>query len=184
MTPEIARLESDLLAPQNNTEGRTQMPMTVPAPDKMIKTAVVAAAGLGVPGLFLPGLDEGGMTLIWGTMVTTLAHSFGAELSPVIVAKYVAAGLSGVAAYTLGSKVLTWAAAPLLVAVPFAGVPAAVALNSGLNGLFTLRLGRRTHQSFQSPQFTSADLMGIARHLIGIPLPSEISDLYRMLADR
>ena len=41
--------------------------------------------------------------------------------------------LSSVAAYTLGSKILTWAALPLLAAFPLAGIPAVVALNSALN---------------------------------------------------
>lgn len=152
--------------------------------DSIIKAATLAAAGVGIPGLFHPGLDEGGMALIWGSMVTKLATNCNAEISPVTVAKYVSAALSGVAAYTLGSKGLTWAASPLILAFPVAGIPAAVALNSGLNALFTLRLGRQTHRNFQSPNFAPGELLGIAHHLVGIPHLSEIRDVKQLLVNR
>lgn len=66
-----------------------------------IRTAVRAAAGMGVPGIFSPGLDEAGMTAIWGAMVTTIAKRQGAELSPATAAKLVASALAGVSALQL-----------------------------------------------------------------------------------
>ena len=61
-------------------------------PEDAIRIAARAAAGLGVPGLFHPGLDEAGMAAIWLTMVTTIAKRCGARLTPATAGKFVTAG--------------------------------------------------------------------------------------------
>jgi hypothetical protein len=147
-----------------------------------IRKATIAAAGLGVPGLFHPGIDEAGMAAIWTGMVTAIARRSGATVSSAVVAKLVTSALSGVAAYTLGSKVLTWAALPLIAVFPVAGIPAVVALNSTLNALFTYRLGRECARRFSKPGFTARDAVDVARHLLGLPTIAELGELRRMLS--
>lgn len=167
-----------------NTESTTPAPTTVAAPtaDDAIRTATLAAAGLGVPGLFHPGLDEAGMTAIWLTMVTTVAKRCGANLSSATAGKFVTSALSSVAAYSLGSKILTWAAMPVLLSFPVAGIPAAVAMNSVLNGLFTYRLGRECVTRFSDPRFTARDVVDFGRHLIAFPTFAEVAEIKRVLS--
>jgi hypothetical protein len=147
-----------------------------------VRKAVMAAAGLGVPGLFHPGLDETGMSAIWITMVTAVAKRCGATVSPATAGKMVTSAVSSVAAYSLGSKILSWAAMPLLVSFPVAGIPAVVAMNSALNALFTYRLGRECIRRFSRPGFTGTDVLDIGRHLIAVPSMTEIGEIKRLLA--
>src|SRR5690349_16210310 len=67
-----------------------------------IRAATLAAAGIGIPVLLHPGIDEGGMTLIWVTMIARLAQIHRLDVSKEAVAKCVATAISGVAAYSLG----------------------------------------------------------------------------------
>jgi uncharacterized protein (DUF697 family) len=150
--------------------------------EKAIRAATLAAAGLGIPGLLHPGIDEAGMAAIWLTMVTAIAKDCNAKISPATAGKMVTAAVSSVAAYTLGSKILTWAAMPVLIAFPVAGIPAAVALNSVLNAVFTYRLGKECVSRFSNPAFTSRDLIDIGRHLAALPNFTEISDIKRILS--
>ena len=124
--------------------------------ERAVRSATLAAAGLGLPGLFYPGIDEAGMATIWVTMVTAIAKHCDARVSPATVGKMVTAAVSSVAAYTLGSKILTWAAMPILIAFPVAGIPAAAGVNSALNALFTYRLGKECIIRFSEPAFTGA----------------------------
>jgi uncharacterized protein (DUF697 family) len=150
--------------------------------DEQIRTAVLLAAGLGIPGLFHPGLDETGMGAIWLTMVTSIAKRSGAEISPATAGKFVTSALSSVAAYSLGSKILTWAALPVLAAFPVAGIPAAIGMNAALNALFTFRLGKECVKRFSDPRFTSSDVITLGRLLVSIPSTSEIRDLKRLIS--
>jgi hypothetical protein len=162
----------------------------VPSIDKKyhdpIRIAVIAAAGIGVPGIFVPALDMGGIGVIWTTMVGAILAKAGRQVSSATVAKIVAAAVSAVSGYVLGSKILTWLAAPLIVAFPVAGVPAVVALNSMLNGIFTLRLGLACARRFDDPSFTAADVLDLAAdissQLVGLPNGDEIQTIKDILA--
>jgi len=146
-----------------------------------VRMAVRAAAGLGVPGIFHPGLDEAGMSAIWLAMVTTIAKNQGAELSPQTAAKLVAAAVASVSAYSMGSKVLTWALILILHMLPFAVVPAAVALNAALNALFTYKLGKTCIKRFSSPKLTPQEIISIGAKIVMVPTLSEVSEIRRML---
>lgn len=146
-----------------------------------IRTAVRAAAGMGVPGIFSPGLDEAGMTAIWSAMVVTIAKRQGAELSPPTAAKLVASALASVSAYTIGSKILTWAVLLVGSAAPFATWPAAMAFNAALNAVFTYKLGRKCAQRFADPTFSRADVLSIGASLVPVLSWSEISDIKSMI---
>jgi uncharacterized protein (DUF697 family) len=152
------------------------------SPEDAIRTAVRAAAGLGVPGLFQPGLDEAGMMTIWTAMVITIAKRQGAELSPATATKLVASAVAGISAYKLGSKILTWTIMLIGSAVPFVTVPAGMAFNVALNALFTYKLGRECTQRFADPTFTKADVLSIGRQLVLMPTLSEIGEIRRLLA--
>ncbi|MGH8603050.1 MAG: hypothetical protein ACREXR_09860 [Gammaproteobacteria bacterium] len=150
-----------------------------------VGTAVAAATGIAVPGIFVPTLDMAGVGATWTVMIGSIADKSGQHISPASVAKVVAAAVSAVSAYMLGSKILTWAAAPLILAFPFAGVPAAVAVNAMLNGLFTLKLGITTAKQFSRPDFNSLDILNVAETIAGalVKLPSteEIKLVKKML---
>jgi hypothetical protein len=69
-----------------------------------VSTAMMSAAALGLPGVFVPALDMGGMATIWTAMITSIANKSGHEVSANMVAKLVAAAGAGVSAYLVGSK--------------------------------------------------------------------------------
>ncbi len=121
------------------------------------------------------------MAAIWLTMVTTIARRCGARLSPATAAKFVTVALSSVAAYSLGSKILTWAAVAMLIAVPGVAIPAAAAMNAALNAAFTYRLGQECVRRFSDTSFTSADVIEFGRRLVMIPSWSELGIIKRLL---
>lgn len=151
----------------------------------IVKTGVVAAAALGVPGLLNPLLDSGGMTAIWTTMVGAIAVKSGHSIDPALVAKLVGGAFTAVAGYALGSKILTWVATPLILAFPLAGVPAAAGVNSMLNGLFTYRLGLAVSSQMSKPDFTSEDFVDLglkmSSYLIFLPNADEINEVRQLL---
>jgi uncharacterized protein (DUF697 family) len=122
------------------------------------------------------------MAAIWLTMVTTIARRSGATLSPAAAGKFVTSALSGVMGYQLGSRILTWAVmSPLVIAFPVGGIPAAAAINAGLNALFTYRLGKECVRRFATANFTAADTRALGRALVGLPSVQEINDLRRLV---
>jgi uncharacterized protein (DUF697 family) len=149
--------------------------------ERAVRTATRAAAGVGVPGILAPGLDEAAMYTIWLAMITTVAKRTGASLSPASAAKLVASALGGAAAYTVGSKVLTWGVLAVLAAVPVAALPAAMGMNAAINALLTWRLGRACTQRFADPRFGARDALVITRDIFALPGVSEILDLKRLL---
>lgn len=66
----------------------------------------------------------------------------------------------------------------MILTFPVAGVPAAVAVNTMLNGLFTLRLGIATASKFSRPDFNTLDILdvaaSIASALVKLPSTEEI----------
>ncbi|MGW4056960.1 hypothetical protein ACWEGE_01705 [Amycolatopsis sp. NPDC004747] len=150
--------------------------------ERAIRMAAHAAAALGVPGLFHPGLDEAGMAAIWGPMVTTVARHCGAKLSAATAGKFVTMALSSVATFSVTSKVLSWGIMALLLTMPAVAVPAAAALNASLNALFTVRLGGECIRRFSDPRFNGDDLRRLGRLLVTVPSWSELGEIKRLLA--
>lgn len=150
----------------------------------VIKTAALAAAGVGGPGLFLPALDTTAVAGIWTTMVLRIGEVSGRGITRASAAKVACAAVAACSAYLFGSKILTWAAMPLVAAFPLAGVPMATALNVVLNGLFTFRLGSACARNFERPDFSADELLEMSLSLTGvmISVPSveelrEVKDL-------
>jgi hypothetical protein len=150
-------------------------------PEEAVRSAARAAAGVGAPGILAPGLDEAAMYTIWFAMVTTVARRCGARLSPATVGKVVGAALGGAAAYTAGSKVLTWGVIAVLHTIPGAALPAAMAMNSAINALLTRRLGRACTERFADPGFSGRDALAITRNLFALPSTAEVLGLRRLL---
>lgn len=152
----------------------------------IVGAGVAAASGVAVPGLFVPALDMAGVGATWTTMVAAIAKKSGLSLNTPTTAKIVASSISAVSAYVIGSKILTWAAAPLVVALPVAGIPAVVALNVALNGLFTLRLGVVCSRHFSRAGFSDGDAarlgISIGTHLLGWPTADEIRLVKELLS--
>ena len=153
-------------------------------PDDVVRIASRSAAGIGVPGILAPGFDEAAMYTIWFAMVTTIARRSGAELSPATAAKLVSAAVGAAAAYSLGSKILSWGVIAALSSIPFAALPAAMAMNAGLNALLTHRLGHACAERFADPKFRVADIAGIVRHLALVPSMADVLAVRRMLTGR
>ncbi|MEU6445098.1 hypothetical protein, partial [Streptomyces sp. NPDC047046] len=85
---------------------------------EVISNGVIVASGIAVPGLFVPALDMAGVGATWTVMAGAIAHIAELELTPAVTAKLVSAAVSAVSGYVLGSKILTWAATPLILAFP------------------------------------------------------------------
>lgn len=66
-------------------------------------------------------------------------------------------------------------------ALPFAVIPAAVALNVALNALFTYKLGNACIRRFSDPKLSPRDVIAIGGHLVVAPTLSGIGDLKRIL---
>lgn len=151
----------------------------------IVSEAMLSAAALGLPGVFFPALDMGGMVLIWTTMIGSIASKSGHDVSTNMIAKLVAAAVAGVSAYLLGSKILTWVAVPLILTFPTVGIPAVVGINGFLNGLFTYRLGLTVSQQMSKPGFTKDDFLAltiaVVPGLIHTPSVSEIEEVRSML---
>jgi hypothetical protein len=151
-----------------------------------IRAAVIAAAGTGVPVIFVPALDMGGIGVIWTAMIGGIASGAGQQVARPAIARLAAAAVGAASGYVLDSKILTWLAAPLMIAFPVAGVPQAVAVSSMLNGIFTLRLGAACAHRFADPAFTAAGMpgltAGIGNRLARLPSGDEIKMIKDILA--
>jgi hypothetical protein len=145
-----------------------------------VKKAVRAAAELGVPGIFHPGLDEAGMSVIWIAMVTAIAQRKGIPISTVTATKIVGSALAGVAAYSTGSRILTWGLVLILHVMPLAVVPAAVGLNVALNALFTYKLGTTCIRRLSDPELSAREILDIGRQIVMVPTLTEIGEIKRM----
>ena len=151
----------------------------------IVKTAMISAGGVGIPGIFNPVVDVAGVTAIWVTMIGAIAMQAGHPMSGHTIAKLASAAASGVSGYLFGSKVLGWLALPLILAFPVAGVPSVIISNVLLNGIFTYRLGLAVSKTFSRPSFTADDFlelaMTIGQVLLSVPSLEEINEVKSLL---
>ena len=153
-----------------------------PTPEDAVRDAVRRAARVGAAVALHPGFDEAAMGAIWIRMVTSIAVRSSAPTSPATVAKLVASALTACVAYTTGSKILGWSLLVVLHAVPFAALPAAVALNGAVNALLTYRLGTECVRRFANPRVDAHDVIAIGRAIVLVPSFGELGAVRRMLA--
>lgn len=150
-----------------------------------VKKAMKITGAVGLPGIFIPGLDSTTVGVAWANMIRELAKESGHEIDKGVIAKLVGAALAAVAAYQTGSKILTWIASPLLLAFPVAGIPIAAGVNGALNALFTYRLGLSVSKQLSRTDFTAKDFAGltfsVGRQLVHLPSHSEIAEVRYVL---
>lgn len=143
----------------------------------IMKGSVVAAAAVGVPGVFVPGIDVAAMSGIWINMIIQVSEKAGKPLNGDKAAKFVAAIGAGVAGYYAGSKLFTM----LLHAIPGVGTGAAIGINALLNGVYTYRLCNTLVGQFERSTFNGDDLLDltitIAPMLLPLPSPSEAGEV-------
>jgi hypothetical protein len=151
-------------------------------PEEAVRSAVRKAAGIGVVGALHPGFDEAAMATLWTYMVTTIAGRSRVQLAAATVTKLVAAAVSACAAYSTGSKLLTWGMGLVVPGGLLVAAPAAITLNSALNAVFTYRLGRHCVRCFGRPGLDARDVLVIVRALVVVPSLGEIAEVRRMLA--
>lgn len=89
----------------------------------IVRKAVIAAAGVSMPGSFVVGVDIAGTAGVWATMIGAMAKKSGRDIDFDLISKVTGSAVSGVAGYYFASKILTYAALPLLAAFPIAGIP-------------------------------------------------------------
>lgn len=133
----------------------------------LIRGSVAAAAGIGVPGAFVPGIDVAAMAGIWTNMIIQIANKAGKPMSRDKAGKFVTAIASGVGGYVGGSLLFT----KLLHAIPGVGTGAAIGINALLNGIYTYRLGKALISQFEKSHFDGDDLLNAATVIIPMLLP-------------
>jgi hypothetical protein len=151
-------------------------------PEDAVRSAVRRAAGVGVVGALHPGFDEAAMATLWTHMVTTIARRSHARPSPATVTKLVAAAVSACAAYSTGSKLLTWGVGLVLPGGLLLAAPAAVTLNSAINAYFTYRLGTECVRRFAGPGLEARDVLAFGRAVVLAPSLAELAEIRRMIA--
>jgi uncharacterized protein (DUF697 family) len=136
-----------------------------------------AAAALGLPSTFAPGLDIVGITGIWSNMVIKIAYKSGHQVDSNFTMKFVQAVAGGLSGYVVGCKVFT----TLLHFIPGVGTLGAMGINGFLNYIFTYRLGKLTAEMFDRPNFNFSDYTSLATKvimpLIAVPSLHEIREL-------
>lgn len=145
--------------------------------DDIIGTAVKCAAGVGVAGGLLPGVDIAAMSTTWIVMITAIAHRSGHPMSEHMAAKVIAAIGRGVTAYIAGSKIFTY----LLHFIPGIGTLGVLSINSILNAVYTQRLGKQLVTTFERSNFSldefAVSSVQMAKLIIGMPSSSELREL-------
>lgn len=144
-----------------------------------IYACAYASAGLGIPGTFVPGIDVGGMIGLWVAMLIGIANMAGRSLDRDTAFKLISGVLAGSAAYIGGSKVLTYA----LNFIPGLGTIGAIGINSILNFLYTVRIGRFIAVQMEKPDFNTEDFSAlipdIAAMVFAAPSMTEIRESWR-----
>jgi hypothetical protein len=151
--------------------------------DDSIRVAALAVGELGVPGLFRSGQGETNLAAIWQTMITAIAKQSRVPLSSETTEEIVAAALSSIAPYTLGSKVIGWTMTSILSALSGTVIPAATAVNTALDIVFTYRLGKECVRRFAEPGFARSAKIDFGRRLVTPPTVGEIGAMGTLLAN-
>lgn len=120
---------------------------------EVIYTTAYATAGSGAIGGFIPGFDLGGIIGGWTSMLIIIGSDSGRQLDRDTVVKFLTSVLAGAAGYLGGSKVLTYS----LHLLPGLGTLGAVGVNSLLNFLYTVRLGKYIAEQMEKPEFDLDD---------------------------
>jgi hypothetical protein len=154
----------------------------------VVKKAVIGAAGVSVPGTLVPGVDMAGTATVWTTMIGAIAKKSGREIDVGVLAKMAGSAAAGVAGYYAASKFLTYAALPLLVVFPVAGIPAVAGLNSALNAILTYRLAKIASELISNPAVDEQAITTLGRdvagYMKGIPTMREVGEIEKLIRSK
>ena len=149
---------------------------------EIIHNHALAAAGLGIPGSFIPMADMGGMAVIWGKMILELADESGHAVDAAYGTKLATSVLSGVTLYIGGSKAMTWL---LHFILPGVGTLTAAAINAMFNWMYTLRLGKLIAKHFEQPGFHADSFLlvakGFASLVFALPTLGEFKEAFEAI---
>ncbi|HKH48047.1 MAG TPA: hypothetical protein VKM72_25590 [Thermoanaerobaculia bacterium] len=148
----------------------------------VVRNATLAAGAAGIPGAFSFGADVTAMAATWGTMIVAIAKRSNHRVDPAFAAKLASGVLTGVAGYVTGSKIATTA----MSLIP-GGVLLAVGVNSGLNSLFTYRLGLALSKLFDKGKLDASDattaVTTLLSLMIGLPTWGQLRDFGSLLTE-
>jgi len=149
---------------------------------QIINNAALAAGGLGVPGIFLPGVDMVGVAGVWTKMMIDLANESGHQVDMEFAGKVITSVLAGASLYMGGSKLMT----TLLTYTGVGAIPAA-GINAMFNWIYTLRLGKLLATQFSQPGFTASALLlsmkGLTGLVFALPSFSEARDAWHAIGN-
>jgi hypothetical protein len=115
----------------------------------IVHQSALTAAGLAVPGTFIPVADLVGVSGVWFSMIYRIAESSGnGYIEKGAIQRFCINLAQGAGSYYFGSKALQW-----LLIMTGVGAIGAVALNTALNYLYTARLGVYIADQFDTPDF-------------------------------
>lgn len=137
---------------------------TIKKHEEAIYGCAYTAAALGVPGAFTPGLDTVGVAGTWAAMMCVIANKANRELDRPTSLKLMAAILSAGAGYLGGSKVFTFA----LNFIPGLGQLGAIGINSLLNFIYTIRLGKFIAEQMEKPDFDTDDWSNLVPEIAAV----------------
>lgn len=109
---------------------------------------------MAVPGTFIPAADVTGIVGGWALMIVKIAADCDRQMDRDTAVKIATSILAGAAGYIGGSKIFT---VGLQFVLPGLGTLGALALNSLLNFLYTIRLGRFIALQMEKPGFDTED---------------------------
>ncbi len=140
---------------------------------EIVKTHMIANAVAAPAGAFIPCLDQGVVSASWIKMFCDIASYYDHRFNSAAVTKIVAAAGSGLGAYMVGSKLMTW-----LCAFVFTGPLGPASVNAALNAYFTRTLGYAMNAALKDEDLNASTLKQIGKSIASyiIPIPS-ISDI-------
>ncbi len=145
--------------------------------ESIVKDSAKAAAAAGTASAINPFLDTAAIAGIWTNMIIQIAKVSGRPMDMASATKFVTSVASGIAAYKVGSKILT----TIVWLLPGLGWLGAMGLNSALNFIFTYKLGKVTSSLFSKPGFdfgSTADIMQyVVLPMLSIPTLSEVREM-------
>jgi hypothetical protein len=145
----------------------------------IVKTALIAAAGVSPLGLF-GSLDTVGVGAVWATMFFAVRDKAGSTLGA--DPKRICIGVaSGIARYYIGCKAATFA----FFLVPGVGAFAAIAAAIGISGIcniyFTYSFAATLIELFEKRTYNDDDIIRFfIEHLKKLPNASEVKEIIKI----
>lgn len=149
----------------------------------IVEKAVIAAAGIGIPGALSFGLDVAALSTAWAIMIAAIADESGHDMDKAFAAKLAVGVLAGVGGYVAGSKT----AVTLLNFIPGAGTLAAMGVNGVMNALYTYKMGHAMSTLLDKDGFQESDITEMATSLAAVviskPSLAEVKDIVQMVRE-